>query len=345
MSAATPLVIGHRGSPGSRPEHTAESFQLAITQGADALEPDLVLTQDGVFVVRHENEISSTTNVAEHPEFADRCTEKIVDGERVTGWFTEDFTWAELSTLRCRERISGIRPQNTAYDDKLPLMQLADVLHLIDAAHESQIMAILEVKHAHYFTSLGFDVAGLLHTELAKLGWDARPKQLVIESFELGVLDALRARALDATRVFLMESHGAPADEVARDRENATPYERYRTPAGLTALTGRVDGISLAKRELFERDALGVTCGLTDIVQRAHELGLLVFTWTLRPENTFLNTRFRSSEDPSAWGDWQSEFQLALESGVDGIFVDHVDLGLQARERFVSARSHTLEET
>jgi glycerophosphoryl diester phosphodiesterase len=346
MSAASrPLVIGHRGSPGYRPEHTAASFLLAIEQGADALEPDLVLSQDGVFVVRHENEISGTTDVAQRDEFADRRTTKMVDGQRLTGWFTEDFTWAELATLRCRERIPHLRPANTAFDYQFAMLRLSDVLSLIDeAALDGELRAVLEIKHAEYFASVGFDVAALLLAELNASGWDARPEQLIIESFELGVLDELRERNVAASLVFLMESEGAPADELALDDDSATTYEFYRSDAGLASLVGRVDGVSLAKHDIFERNSAGQTTGVSDVVQRAHALGLSVFTWTLRPENHFLNTRFRSSPEPAKWGDWQGEFALALQAGVDGIFVDCVDLGVQARAAFVSSPSRTLEE-
>jgi len=344
-AASRPLVIGHRGSPGYRPEHTEASFLLALEQGADALEPDLVLTRDGVFVVRHENEISGTTNVAERPEFADRRTTKTVDGQRITGWFTEDFSWDELAMLRCRERIPSLRPENTAFDDQQPLLRLRDVLALIDEASPARsLVAVLEIKHANYFSEQGFDVPALLIAELASTGWDARPGQLVIESFELGVLDALRGRNVAAQLVFLMESEGAPADEVANLGPGATRYEQYRTDAGLASLLGRVNGISVAKREIFVRNALGRVTGLSDVVDRAHDVGLSVFTWPLRPENHFLNVRFQSSPAPAEWGEWMEEFTAVLLSGVDGIFVDHVTLGVRAREEFVSSPARTLEE-
>lgn len=342
--ASTPLVIGHRGSPGYRPEHTEASYRLAIEQGAEALEPDVVVTRDSVLVVRHENEISGTTDVADHPEFADRRTSKIVDGERLTGWFTEDFTWAELSTLRCNERLPKIRQQNTQFDGRWPMLRLADVLELVAQANEVRpVFAVIELKHSAYFRALGFDLAELLRSELKRTGWDARADQLVIESFELGVLDALRLLGVRAQYIFLMESAGAPADEGTDSSSTATPYVQYRTDAGLAGLVGRVDGISVAKAELFDRDALGRTTGTTDLVARAHVHGLTVFTWTLRPENHFLNLRFRGSLRAAEFGDWRGEFGLALESGVDGIFVDHVDLGIQVRDAFMSAGGPTLE--
>ena len=327
-----PLVIGHRGSPGYRPEHTESSYLLAISQGADAVEPDVVVTSDGVLVVRHENEISSTTDVAEHPEFRNRKTTKTVDGEKLTGWFTEDFTWKGLSSLRCRERLPKIRPENTRYNDAESILRLRDVLRLSDG---SGVRAVIELKHAHYFKQLGLNVAELLATELRTARF-VTGESLTIESFELGVLAELKAMGVQAQFIFLMESSGAPADEIAELGAAATSYATYRESSHLTALAGRVDGISVAKRELFTRDALGRTTGVSDLVARAHECGLLVYSWTLRPENRFLNPRFHRGIHPQKFGDWQQEFSLALSSGVDGIFVDHVDLGVDARRRFMS---------
>ena len=336
-------MIGHRGAPGYRPEHTRASYELAIAQGADALEPDLVVSSDGVLVVRHENEISSTTDVAEHPEFADRKRVKVVDGQRLRGWFTEDFTWSELSTLHCRERIPDVRPDNATFDGEFPMLRLQDVLDLMIAA-DRDLIAVLEIKHADYFERLGFDVAALLMDELAASGWARRGASLIVESFELGILDRLRDRGLDAQRVFLMESEGAPADERAVHPEKAIPYAKYRTDAQLRRLTGRVDGISVAKRDLFE-GAVSQAAKTNNLVDRAHRADLSVFTWTLRPENRFLHPAFRDSNDPKQWGDWESEFALILDTGVDGVFVDHVDLGVAAREKVVSAHRPTLNGT
>jgi glycerophosphoryl diester phosphodiesterase len=133
-SPVRPLLIGHRGAPGYRPEHTASSYRLAFAMGVDAVEPDVVATADGVLVLRHENEISGTTDVADRPEFADRRTTKRVDGARLTGWFTEDFTWAELTTLRCRERIPALRPGSAEHNDTEPILRLSDLLDLVEEA-------------------------------------------------------------------------------------------------------------------------------------------------------------------------------------------------------------------
>ncbi len=329
-----PLVIGHRGAPGYRPEHSASSYRLACELGADAVEPDIVVTSDGVLVVRHENEISGTTDVARRPEFADRRTTKTVDGKRHTGWFTEDFTWAELSTLRCRERLGRVRPDNREHDGREPILRLRDVLAIVDeqsARLGRDLQAVIEVKHAAYYAGLGYDIGELLLEELAATGWDARPDRLVIECFELGVLDRLREAGAQAAIVFLAERFGSPADEPVGGGPSRS-YAWYRSDAGLDLLAARVDGISVAKGNLLRVNALGRATGPTTLVRRAHERGLLVFTWTLRPENRYLNIRFQTSLRGAEWGDWQSEFGMVLDSGVDGIFVDHPDLGVAIRE-------------
>ena len=328
------LVIGHRGAPGYRPEHSTSSYRLACELGADAVEPDVVLTRDGVLVVRHENEISGTTDVARRPEFASRRTTKTVDGKRHTGWFTEDFTWAELSTLRCRERLGRVRPDNREHDGREAILRLRDVLAIVDeqsARLGRELQAVIEVKHAAYYAGLGYDIGELLLEELAETGWDARPDRLVIECFELGVLDRLRAAGVRAAIVFLAERFGSPADEPVAGAP-ARSYAWYRSDAGLDLLASRVDGVSVAKGNLLRVNALGRAVGPTSLVRRAHDRGLRVFTWTLRPENRYLNIRFQSSLRGAEWGDWQGEFGMVLSSGVDGIFVDHPDLGVAIRE-------------
>lgn len=334
----TPLVIGHRGAPGYRPEHSESSYRLACELGAELVEPDIVVTRDGVLVVRHENEISGTTDVAKQREFADRRTTKVIDGKRLTGWFTEDFTWSELSTLRCVERLKKIRADNRLYDGDEPILRLSDVLRIIDDESGRQgrdIGVVVEVKHATYFDSLGFDIAALLRDELTRAGWVDRPERLVIESFELEVLLRIRELGVPASYVYLVERGGLPADEVERAKRggpDAHSYAWYRTNPGLDFLHAHeVDGVSVDKDSLITRTPLGLAKGPSRLAQRAHDRGLLVYTWTLRPENHFLNRRFHSSLRAADWGDWQSEYAIVLESGADGIFVDHPDLGVAAR--------------
>lgn len=338
-----PVIIGHRGAPGYRPEHSEASYRLACELGAEAVEPDVVATKDGVLVVRHENEISGTTDVAARKEFAHRRTTKTIDGVRLTGWFTEDFTWAELATLRCAERLKRVRPDNRQYDGAQPILRLSDVLAIIDDESRKQgraIGVVLEVKHAHYFRTIGFDLAALIQSELLRCGWADRADDLVIECFELGVLTRMRAAGVKGRYVFLTEHAGGPADEIGAERDGgsaARSYEWYRSDEGFEFLNSRVHGISVDKVDLIRVNRFGRATGPTDLVQRAHRFGLLVYTWTLRPENRYLNPKFHSSLRQAEWGDWQSEFALIIASGVDGIFVDHTDLGLAARDAAVSA--------
>lgn len=332
MSAPTanrPYLIGHRGAPGYRPEHTESSYRLAFAQGVDAVEPDLVVTSDGVLVIRHENEISGTTNVAELEQFADRRTTKTVDGVTLTGWFTEDFTWAELSSLKCRERVPELRPENVRFDDEEPMLRLRDLCAIVDEAstqHGREFGLVIELKHVQALAELGHDLVSLLLVELRETGWDAKPGRLVIECFELSPLDRLREAGLPASLVFLLEHSGAPADQIAFHGDAAHEFSWYRTDAGLESLVGVVNGISLAKRDLFKTNALGKVVGANDVVARAHRLGLKVYTWTMRPENRFLAQNFRLGRSPREWGDWKSEWQVILSSGLDGVFLDHPDL-------------------
>lgn len=328
------LVIGHRGAPGYRPEHSEASYRLAFELGADAVEPDIVVSKDGVLVVRHENEISGTTDIARRPEFAHLRTTKTVDGKKLTGWFTEDLTWAELSTLRCRERLSKLRPDNREFDGAQPILRLSDVLAIVD--DESRLRArtlstVVEVKHAAFYASIGVDIGALLLAQLARSGWANTPERLIIESFELRVLDELREAGVAASLVYLTERFGTAPDE-PQPGDPARNYAWYRSDQGLDLLRERVQGISVAKGNLLKLGALGLASGPTDLVERAHARGLSVFTWTLRPENRYLNVRFQSSLRPADWGKWQAEFAMILASGVDGIFVDHPDLGVAIRD-------------
>jgi len=322
-----PLVIGHRGAPGHLPEHTRSSYLLALAFGVDAVEPDVVFTKDRVAVVRHENEIGSTTDVADRPRFADRRTTKVVDGVALTGWFTEDFTWEELATLRCRERLPAIRPLSAARDGEEPPLRLSELLDLVRVASADQgreIAVVLEVKHATYFRGLGYDVAGLLADDLAAAGMPgpAAPP-LIIESFEPTILAELRARGIRAEYVYLWEAEGRPWDLVAERGDAAPTYRSLTRPASLDALVGVVDGISVDKLLLVGPAGVAVP----GVVAAAHDRGLRVFTWTCRPENLFLEPRHRVGADPAAFGDYVAEWGEIAATGVDGVFVDHPDLG------------------
>jgi glycerophosphoryl diester phosphodiesterase len=299
--------------------------------GVDAVEPDVVLSKDGVLVVRHENEISGTTDVSVRPEFADRRTTKTVDGAELTGWFTEDFTWAELATLRCRERLPELRPSSASFDGQQPVLRLRDVLDLVRAASNAQgreIGVVLEIKHATYFDALGWDMAALIHAELEQAGWARGELPLTIEAFESTVLRRLRERGILGTYVYLIEAAGRPYDMVAALGRAAPTYKATVRPAGLDALVGLVDGISVDKRVILAPDRFGRMAGPTRVIADAHERGLKVYTWTCRPENAYLVGQYRGRGGPAAFGDYESEWAVLRDAGVDGVFVDHADLGV-----------------
>lgn len=303
----------------------------------DAVEPDVVVSRDGVLVVRHENEIGSTTDVARHPEFAARRTVKIVDGHRVEGWFAEDFTWDELATLRARERLPRLRPDSAAFDGTEPILRLRDVLDLVRAAGTATaprlaVAVVVEIKHATYFAGLGWDMAGLLARELAAAGWADATVPLWIESFESGVLDVVRGLGVPATYVYLAEASGTPADLAASDGTRAPTYAQQLTPSGLDDLAGRFDGISVDKRLLLPGLRGRRPTGRA-LVDAAHARGLRVLTWTCRPENTFLARAFRTGGGDAAFGAYEREWMLLRDTGVDGVFVDHADLGVDVFRR------------
>jgi glycerophosphoryl diester phosphodiesterase len=319
----SPLVIGHRGAPGYRPEHSRSSYELALAMGVDAVEPDVVATKDGVLVVRHENEISGTTDVADHPEFADRKTTKRVDGQALTGWFTEDFTWAELSTLRVRERLPEVRLSSASFDGSQAILRLVDVLDIVregSVEHGREIGVVLEVKHATYFASIGMELAPLIERDLRAAGWADGELPLIVESFESTVLGQLRERGIPASYIYLIEASGRPYDLLVAQGKQAATYKATVTPQGLDDLVGRVDGISVDKKMLLARG--------NTIVPDAHARGLTVFTWTCRPENGFLSPEFRASGGRGAYGDYEAEWGVIARTGVDGVFVDHPDLGV-----------------
>ncbi len=330
-SPSAPNVIAHRGASGYRPEHSRSAYQLAIDLGADAVEPDIVSTRDDVLVIRHENEISGTTDIATHAEFFDRRTTKTIDGDRLTGWFTEDFTWDELQTLRVRERLPKIR--STVYDGTERMLRLRDLIDLLDARGDVGMVA--EIKHPTYFASIGIPLDELFAAEISAAGWAQDPR-LTVECFETKVLSQVRSRGIDAKSVFLIESSGAPADQVAEFGASAREFADYLTDDGLGQLAASdagnsIDGISVDKRLLLQLDSAQHATGITDVVDRAHAAGLDVFCWTLRTENRFLAKNFRLPGGAAQYGDWMSEFQLIMRSGVDAVFADQPDLAIEAR--------------
>jgi len=332
QSIDRPLVFGHRGASGYRPEHTLASYQLAIRLGADYIEPDLVSTKDGVLVARHENEISGTTDVADHPEFADRRTTKTIDGQSVTGWFTEDFTLAELRTLRAVERLPGVRPDNTRYDGRFQIPTFAEVLRLV--AEQSKqtgrdIGVAPETKHPSYFDSIGLSLEEPLLRALRRAGLDRRNSEVVVQSFEVSNIRMLSRRSRVGI-VQLIGGSGAPQDFV--EAGDPRTYADLATRRGLRRISRYADWIGPDKNVLIPRDANGYLLEPTDVVDDAHDVGLLVVPYTFRDENQFLPADFRVGGDPNAKGDAFGEYEVFFDLGVDAVFADHPDTALDAAQ-------------
>jgi glycerophosphoryl diester phosphodiesterase len=324
------LVVGHRGSPSNTPEHTLTSYQLAIDQGADYVEPDLVITKDGHFVARHENEISGTTNVDAHPEFASRKTTKSIDGVNYTGWFTEDFTLAEIKTLRAKERIPNIRPNNTRQDNLYLIPTLQEVIDLVRMNEKKlgkKIGIYPETKHPSYFKSIGLPFEDALLRELNKNGYRSKSDLVMIQSFEVWNLKYIRTKS-PLYLVQLVDAAGEkPFDFVLEGRNQTT--DDMLTKTGLAEIATYADAVSPYKEHLIPRIKNQLQKP-TALIQNAHDAGLAVHTWTMRPENAFLPDQMKSSETPTERGDSIAEIRAFVEAGIDGFFTDSPDYGRAA---------------
>jgi glycerophosphoryl diester phosphodiesterase len=324
------LVIGHRGAAGYRPEHTIASYELAARLGADFLEPDLVSTQDGVLVARHEPEIGGTTDVARRPEFGSRRTTKTIDGRRVHGWFVEDFTLAEIRTLRAKERIPEIRAGNTRYDEHFGIPTFDEILVLAAAMSDElgrTIGVYPETKSPSYFASIGLALERPLIQALRAAGLDRPDAPVFVQSFEVSNLRAL-AGWLSVPLVQLIDNHGAPFDLASRgdDRD----YRDLLTPDGLAEISEYAHAIGPSKDLLIAED--GVDTGVeTGVVAAAHDEGLAVHAFTFRNENRFLPADLRSDGGPNDPGDALGEVLRFVRAGVDGLFCDHPDTAVAAR--------------
>jgi glycerophosphoryl diester phosphodiesterase len=335
LNAQTPIVIAHRGASGYLPEHTIEAYRLAIEMGADFVEPDLVSTRDGVLVCRHENEIGGTTDVAAHPEFAARRTTKQIDGEPVTGWFTEDFTLAELRTLRARERLPQLR--GTEHDGRHAIPTLDEVIELVgrEAAARGRTIGIYpETKHPTYFRGIGLPLEEPLLAAIEGAGWTEADAPVFIQSFETENLRVLRGRTR-VRLVQLMEDHGAPYDLALRSDPRS--YADLATPEGLAGIAAYADAIGPHKALVIPRGADGRLGAPTRLVADAHAAGLLVHPWTFRAENHFLPGDFQDGEPAEPGfarrhGDLRDEIAAFLAAGVDGVFADFPDVAVQARD-------------
>ncbi|MEV6239976.1 glycerophosphodiester phosphodiesterase [Lentzea sp. NPDC051838] len=326
-----PIVIGHRGASAYRPEHTLASYELAARMGADFIEPDLVSTKDGKLVARHENEIGGTSNVSTLPQFKDRQKTKVIDGVPVTGWFTEDFTLAELKTLRAKERIPAIRPRNTLYDGRFEIPTFQEVIDLskrLSRELHREIGIYPETKHPTYFQSIGLALEPKLVDTLNRNGLNRSSAKVYVQSFEVANLKQLN-KQLRVPLVQLVNGSGAPYDFiVAGDKRT---YADLVTPAGLREVRSYADGVGLTKDLIIPRDAAGFLKQPTTVVKDAHKVGLIVHSWTFRNENSFLPADFRSSVDPAAYGRAFEEYELFYKTGLDGVFADNPDTAIEAK--------------
>jgi glycerophosphoryl diester phosphodiesterase len=328
-----PLVIGHRGACGYRPEHTLASYELAARLGADFIEPDLVTTKDHVLVARHEPEIGGSTDVAGRPEFADRRTTKLVDGAAVTGWFAEDFALAELKTLRAVERLPRVRQRNTLYNGLFQVPTFEEVLRLRERLSdelEREVGVYPETKHPSYFRALGLPLESALVTALRRYGLDRPQAPVFVQSFEAANLRSLHDdHGLRCRKVFLSRAEGTPFAD-------PRGYADYLTPAGLAGLARFVDGIGPDKSQVIPRRPDGTLGSPTSLVADAHAAGLALHPYTFRAENTFLPARLRVGTDPAAYGGAIDEQIAFLRAGVDGLFTDQADIGVLSRQMFLT---------
>ncbi|MFJ2815475.1 glycerophosphodiester phosphodiesterase [Streptomyces sp. NPDC087294] len=337
-SLPKPTIIGHRGASGYRPEHTFGSYQLALDMGADIVEAgDLVPTKDGHLVCRHEPEIGSTTDVADHPEFAGRKTTKSLDGVATTGWFTEDFTLAELKTLRAIERIPANRPHNTLYNGRWEIPTFEEVLKWQDEQTRKrgkQVWIYPETKHPTYFRKLGLGVEERVAKVLHKHGKDRRDSPVILQSFEPTGVQRLNTLVDNPLVVLLSSADSRPWDFVESGDPRTTAD--LITPKGLREIAGYAQGIGPTLDLVVPRTADGSLDAPSTLVRDAHKVGLLLHPYSMRNENPFLPTEYRKGSAADAYGDAFGAFQTYFATGIDGLFTDNTDTALLARAAFVN---------
>jgi glycerophosphoryl diester phosphodiesterase len=302
------VVIAHRGASGARPEHTLESYRVAIEQGADYIEPDLVMTRDGVLIARHENEISGTTDVAQHPAFAARRRTQVIDGETFTGWFTEDFTLSEIKTLRARERLADLRPQNRQFDGRFAVPTFDEIMQLVMSANRQPgrnrpIGVYPETKHPAHFAAIGLAQELSLLDTLRRYEYAKAGSPVFIQSFDARNLRQLR-RMTQLPLVQLLEHELGDVGEIAKHADLIGIAKSLATPEAILA---------------------------------AHAANLRVHVWTFRAENEFLPADLKVGADPAAHGNLEAEIRRYLERGIDGFFVDFPAIGVRVRDAYISA--------
>lgn len=337
------LVVGHRGASALRPEHTLASYQKAIEDGADFIEPDLVSTKDGVLVARHENEISGTTNVAELPEFANRKKTKVIDGVSIEGWFTEDFTLNELQQLKARERIPQYRPENTKYNDLYPVPTLEQIIELADAHYKKtgKIVGLyIETKHPTYFQNQNLAMEDRLLQTLSKYKYSRDIAPIYLQSFEVSNLKYLKQqldlhKSLKHAQLIQLydEQSAQPADYVAK--QISTTYGDMATAQGLKEVASYANGVGPWKVYVFKDASMTET---TSFVKDAHQVGLKVHPYTFRPENNFLaeSLKCSSKDDERCESGSIKEMQLYFKAGVDGVFTDDPAIGRKAVQSYLN---------
>ncbi|MFF4834500.1 glycerophosphodiester phosphodiesterase [Streptomyces sp. NPDC001315] len=337
-SLPVPTIIGHRGASGYRPEHTFGSYQFALDLGADIVEAgDLVPTKDGHLVCRHEPEIGGTTDVADHPEFAGRKTTKVLDGVATTGWFTEDFTLAELKTLRAVERIPANRPHNTLYNGRWEIPTFEEVLRWQDEQTRTrgkQVWIYPETKHPTYFRKLGLGLEERVAKLLRKYGKDKWNSPVILQSFEPTSIQRLNTLVDNPLVVLLSTANSRPWDFV--ETGDPRTVADLITPAGLREIAGYAQGIGPTLDLVVPKDASGNLTTPTTLVKDAHAVGLILHPYTMRNENPFLPANFRKGTDADAYGDVFGAFKAYFATGIDGVFTDNADTGVLARADFVN---------
>ncbi|MET8770446.1 glycerophosphodiester phosphodiesterase [Streptomyces sp. NPDC004658] len=336
-SLPVPTIIGHRGASGYRPEHTFGSYELALDLGADVVEAgDLVPTKDGHLVCRHEPEIGGTTDVASHPEFAGRRTTKVLDGVPTTGWFTEDFTLAELKTLRAVERIPANRPHNTLYNGRWEIPTFEEVLRWQDEQTRKrgrQVWIYPETKHPTYFRKLGLGLEERVAKLLRKYGKDGRNSPVILQSFEPSSIQRLN-RLVDNPLVVLLSSADSRPYDFVEANDPRTVADLV-TPRGLREIAGYAQGIGPTLDLIIPKKADGTLAEPTTLVSDAHKVGLILHPYTMRNENPFLPAEYRKGTAADAYGDVFGAFKTYFATGIDGVFTDNADTGLLARADFL----------
>ena len=295
----TPLIIGHRGAAGHRPEHTLAGYRLGAEMGADYIEPDLVATKDGVLVARHENEIGSTTDAA--TKFPDRKRTRTIDGTSITGWFSEDFTLSELKTLRARERLEF---RSHGWDGQFEVPTFDEVVQLaqqLGVELGRPIGVYPETKHPTYFRTIGLPLEDRLLAALDRRGWNTADAPVFIQSFETNLRDI---RPKTTIKLIQLIERNVPTDEELR------------------TITSYADGIGPNTRLVIPAAPDSTLLPPNDLVARAHAAGLLVHVWTLRSEPVFLSRSYLG--DPGA------EFRQFRDLQVDGMFTDFPDAAARA---------------